>query len=60
MGTLPLFDRAELGRIRAEREALLRRLKRVRMDPHSRIRTEKTVALLTARQIALELELGRR
>jgi len=51
---LPLFVRTELAEITAKREALLKRLRTVRMDAHSRIRTQQKVALLTARQMQLE------
>jgi hypothetical protein len=53
--SLPLFDSTELAAVKAKREALLRRLQTVRMDAHSRIRTQQKVALLTAEQMRLEL-----
>lgn len=57
MKSLPLFDTSRLAVIKAEREALLKRLQRVRMDVHSRIRVQQKVALLTAEQVRLELAL---
>ncbi|WP_085025573.1 hypothetical protein [Ensifer aridi] len=57
MAGLPLFDTSRLAAIKADREALLRRLRSVRMDVHSRIRIQQKVALLTAEQMRLELAL---
>ncbi len=57
MRSLPLFDTSKLAAIKADREALLKRLRTVRMDTHSRIRTQQKVALLTAEQVRLELAL---
>ncbi|MEY9717877.1 hypothetical protein ABIA22_000367 [Sinorhizobium fredii] len=54
MKSLPLFDTSRLAAIKADREALLRKLRNVRMDAHSRIRTQRKLALLTAEQVRLE------
>ncbi|OJF91717.1 hypothetical protein AX761_21950 [Rhizobium sp. 58] len=54
---LPLFLRTELDAVKAKREELLKRLQKVRMDAHSRIRTQQKVALLTAEQMRLEAAL---
>lgn len=54
---LPLFIRTELDAVQKKREALLKRLQKVRMDSHSRIRTQQKVALLTAEQMRLEAQL---
>lgn len=60
MKSLPLFDTSRLAVIKAEREALLKRLQRVRLDAHSRIRIQQKVSLLTAEQVRLELALDSR
>lgn len=57
MKSLPLFDTSQLATIKTEREAALKRLQKVRMDAHSRIRLQQKVALLTAEQVRLELAL---
>lgn len=54
---LPLFVRTELAAVQRQREELLKRLRKVRMDAHSRIRTEQKLALLTAKQMRLEAQL---
>lgn len=56
--SLPLIESMELAAVREERERLLRRLQRVRMDAHSRIRTEQKLHVLTAKQIQIEQRLG--
>ncbi|SOC41604.1 hypothetical protein SAMN05892877_10923 [Rhizobium subbaraonis] len=55
---LPLFDRSELDRVRAEREELLKRLQKGGRDARSRIRMEQKVNRLTAAQVRLESQLG--
>lgn len=58
MTSLPLFDFRELKAVQSAREALLKRLRHGGIEAHSRIRMEHKLAMLTARQIRLELELG--
>ena len=53
---LPLFVSTEITAIKKQREALLRRLKKVHMDARSRIRTEQRLSLLTAKLVQLETE----
>ncbi|SOC46627.1 hypothetical protein SAMN05892877_12363 [Rhizobium subbaraonis] len=55
---LPLFDRSELDRVRAQREELLKRLQKGGRDARSRIRMEQRVINLTAEQVRLESKLG--
>lgn len=55
---LPLFDRSELDRIRAQREELLRMLQKGGRDARSRIRLEQKAIQLTAEQVRLESRLG--
>lgn len=58
MSTLPLFDLQSLKAIRAEREALLKRLRRGGVDALTRMKREDRLRHLTARQIEAEARLG--
>ena len=58
MKALPLFDHRELKAVQRAREELLKRLRRGGIEAHSRIRMEHKLAMLTARQIRLESQLG--
>ena len=58
MTSLPLFETETLNAIKAEREALLKRLQRGGVDAHIRIRREERLKVLTARQIEIETQLG--
>lgn len=55
---LPLFQRETLNALQKEREALLKQLQRGGVDAPTRMRREKKLKLLTARQIVLEARLG--
>ena len=55
---LPLFVSTEIAAIKKQREALLRRLQKVRMDARSRIRTEQRLNLLTAKLVQLETSIA--
>lgn len=55
---LPLFQRETLNSLQREREALLKLLQRGGVDVATRMRREKKLKLLTARQIVLEARLG--
>ena len=56
---LPLFDNSELARLVRECDRLCRKLKRGGMEARSRIRTEQKLALAKARQLQIEIRLGR-
>jgi len=55
---LPVLERLELDALKEERERLSRRLQKVRMDAHSRIRIQQKLMVLTALQVKLERTLG--
>lgn len=55
---LPLFEQEKLKTLQKEREALLKLLQRGGADVPTRMRREKKLKLLTARQIVLEARLG--
>jgi hypothetical protein len=55
---LPLFETQTLEAIKAEREAILKQLKRGGRDARSRIHLEDKVRKLTAQQIEIETALG--
>lgn len=58
MTALPLFDFKVLKTIQKEREELSRRLRRGGIEAHSRIRMQHKLAMLTAKQVRLESQLG--
>jgi uncharacterized small protein (DUF1192 family) len=56
---LPLFAFEQLDQVRRERDELRHKIAHQRLDVRSRIRTEQKVALLTAKILRLEMQIGR-
>jgi hypothetical protein len=55
---LPLFETHTLKAIQAEREAILKQLRRGGRDARARMHLEDKVRKLTAQQIEIETKLG--
>jgi len=56
---LPLFSVPELDEARKLRTELMHKLAHTAMDARSRIRTEQKLALIVAKIMRLEMQLGR-
>ena len=60
---LPLFcapEQAEIDRLQAERQTLCQRINLLRPHCHKRVELEARLRLLTAQQLVISTELGRR
>jgi hypothetical protein len=59
VAALPLFIFEQLDAVRRERDELLHMIAHRRLDVRSRIRIEQKLALLTAKILRLEMQIGR-
>ena len=60
---LPLFcapEQAEIDRLQAERQTLSRRINLLRPHCHKRVELEARLRIITAQQLTISAELGRR